>query len=66
MTVNKTLVNIATNMLLKKENIDDFSVAIGLAAILTGEIHELKNQAAPRPDDVDCKVHETLTFQEWI
>ena len=53
-------------MLLKKENIDDFSVAIGLAAILTGEIHELKNQTAPCPDDVDCKVHEILAFQEWI
>ena len=24
------------------------------------------NQAAPRSDEVDCKVHETLAFQEWI
>jgi len=23
-------------------------------------------QAALRPDEVDCKVHETLAFQEWI
>ncbi|KYN29323.1 hypothetical protein ALC57_01240 [Trachymyrmex cornetzi] len=23
-------------------------------------------QAAPRADEVDCKVHETLAFQEWI
>ncbi|KYN08826.1 hypothetical protein ALC57_19073, partial [Trachymyrmex cornetzi] len=23
-------------------------------------------QAAPRPDEVDCKVHETLASQEWI
>ena len=23
-------------------------------------------QAAPRPDEVDCKVYETLAFQEWI
>ena len=21
---------------------------------------------APRPDKVDCKIHETLAFQEWI
>ena len=23
-------------------------------------------QVAPHPDEVDCKVHETLAFQEWI
>ncbi|KYN11045.1 hypothetical protein ALC57_16824 [Trachymyrmex cornetzi] len=23
-------------------------------------------QAAPRPDEVDCKIHETLASQEWI
>jgi len=23
-------------------------------------------QTAPRPDEVNCKVHETLVFQEWI
>ncbi|KYN26863.1 hypothetical protein ALC57_03765 [Trachymyrmex cornetzi] len=23
-------------------------------------------QTAPRPDEVDCKVHETLASQEWI
>ncbi|KYN27440.1 hypothetical protein ALC57_03149 [Trachymyrmex cornetzi] len=23
-------------------------------------------QAAPRPDEVDCKVHKTLASQEWI
>ncbi|KYN29949.1 hypothetical protein ALC57_00595 [Trachymyrmex cornetzi] len=23
-------------------------------------------QTAPRPNEVDCKVHETSTFQEWI
>jgi len=23
-------------------------------------------QAAPRRDEVDCKVHEMLAFQEWI
>ena len=26
----------------------------------------LVSQAAPHPDKVDCKVHETLAFQEWI
>ena len=24
------------------------------------------HQTAPRPDEVDCKVHETLAFQKWI
>ncbi|XP_018307886.1 L-threonine dehydratase catabolic TdcB-like [Mycetomoellerius zeteki] len=38
-TVNKTLVNIAADILLNEENIDDSSAAISLAAILTGEIH---------------------------
>jgi len=23
-------------------------------------------QAAPRPDEVDCKVYKTLAFQKWI
>ncbi|EGI69128.1 hypothetical protein G5I_02105 [Acromyrmex echinatior] len=27
---------------------------------------EEQYQASPRPDEVNCKVHETLAFQEWI
>ena len=26
----------------------------------------LKYQAAPHLNEVDCKIHETLAFQEWI
>ncbi|KYQ55106.1 hypothetical protein ALC60_06109 [Trachymyrmex zeteki] len=27
---------------------------------------EQPDSAAPRPDEVNCKVHETLVLQEWI
>jgi len=31
-----------------------------------GEEQPDTDQIAPRPDEVDCKVHETLAFPEWI
>ncbi|KYN10381.1 hypothetical protein ALC57_17569, partial [Trachymyrmex cornetzi] len=38
----------------------------GGEGVVGGERGIAQYQAAPRPDEVDCKVHETLASQEWI
>ncbi|KYN15931.1 hypothetical protein ALC57_11823 [Trachymyrmex cornetzi] len=34
--------------------------------VVGGERGTAQYQVAPCPDEADCKVHETLTSQEWI